>query len=305
MLRHAFVCGLEDRILRAGDGRGAAISGGVYNPSAPVDYERVVLDNLPLVDAIVSSIARRYRLSADEAKELGAAVRLKLVDRNYEVLRRFKNESSLRTYLITVINRHFLDRRIADWGKWRPSAIARRHGPHAVALDRLVTRDGVAVEQAIEKVAAAFEVSRAELEVVAQQLPYRTQRRFGDETELERLPSGESEREMIAAIDRGSMGEVVDTALSAALAQLGPQDRIILKMRFCDGCTVASIARAMQLDQKGLYRRLVDILRVLRAELERRGVRAEDAVELIGHHEGDLEKALGRTESVTGGPSVR
>ena len=32
--------------------------------------------------------------------------------------------------------------RIAEWGKWRPSAVAKRLGPTAVLLDRLLTRDG-------------------------------------------------------------------------------------------------------------------------------------------------------------------
>ena len=51
----------------------------------------------------------------------------------------FEGRSQLRTYLITVVQRHFLDDRNARWGKWRPSSIARRIGPIAVLLDLLVT----------------------------------------------------------------------------------------------------------------------------------------------------------------------
>jgi len=54
------------------------------------------------VDGVVRTIARRHRLPADEADELGSSVRLKLVENDYEVLRKFEGRSQLRTYLITV-----------------------------------------------------------------------------------------------------------------------------------------------------------------------------------------------------------
>lgn len=271
-----------------------------------MDYERVVLDNLPLVDSIVGAIARRYRLSSDEAKELGASVRLKLVDRDYEVLRRFKNQSSLRTYLTAVINRHFLDKRIAAWGKWRPSAIARRLGPHAVMLDQLLTRDGVETEQAVQQVMARHDVGRPELEDLAAQLPHRTSRRPRDEADLERVPAAGGESDTIAALDHSTASEAVEAALGAALARLEPQDRILLKMRFLDQFTVARISRQLGLDQKGLYRRLADVLQLLRGELEQRGVGPEAVAALVGHPQTDLEGAVGWSAEgkAAGGPSV-
>ena len=40
------------------------------------------------------------------------------------VLRKFEVRSSLRTYLTVVVNRMYIDGRVKQWGKWRPSAIA-------------------------------------------------------------------------------------------------------------------------------------------------------------------------------------
>jgi RNA polymerase sigma factor (sigma-70 family) len=259
-----------------------------------VDYERVVLENLPLIDAVVRSIARRHGLSADDAGELNAAIRLKLVDRNYEVLRRFKEESSLRTYLNTVVNRYFLDTRIASWGKWRPSALARRQGPHAVLLDQFMTRDGLGFDDAASRVMAGHpEATRAELESIAALLPQRVKRRFTDDTDLAAIPSPASERDLIDSIDNVTRGERIQAALSAALAQLPPQDRIVLKMRFCDDFTVARISQLLGLPQKPLYRRITDIMRTLRTELEKRGVEAASLAALFGHAGSDLDVELG------------
>jgi hypothetical protein len=60
-----------------------------------VDYERLVVENLPLVDSVVRLIARRHRLSADEGDELAGAIRLKLVENDYQVLRKFEGRSQL------------------------------------------------------------------------------------------------------------------------------------------------------------------------------------------------------------------
>ena len=87
-----------------------------------MDYKRLVVDNLPLVDSVVRTIARRHGLSADQQDELGSSVKLKLVENDYEVLRKFEGRSSMRTYLTAVVQRHFLDSRTALWGRWRPCA---------------------------------------------------------------------------------------------------------------------------------------------------------------------------------------
>src|SRR4029453_14108130 len=45
---------------------------------------------------------------------------LRLVEDDYDVLRRFQARSSLPTYVTVVIQRLFLDYRNRLWGKWRP-----------------------------------------------------------------------------------------------------------------------------------------------------------------------------------------
>jgi RNA polymerase sigma factor (sigma-70 family) len=243
-----------------------------------VNCEQTLLDNLTLVDDVVRYVARRHRLSADEADELASVVRLKLVENDYDVLRKFENRCSLRTYLTAVIQRCFLDGRIARWGKWRPSAQARRLGPVAMRLDQLLTRDGVPLEEAVERLLTdrAVTASKEELFAMALQLPDRMPRRFVGEEQLETVAArGDGEDAVIGALDRARDADRIEVALAAALRQLGDQDRLILKMRFENDFQIAHIARLLAIEQKPLYRRLEQIMKVLRRELEARGVSRE------------------------------
>ena len=105
-----------------------------------MSFERQFLDHLPVIDQVVQFIGRRHRLPADAIEELQSAVHLKIIDNDYEVLRKFDGRSNIRTYLTSVVQRHFLDSRTAVWGRWRPCACARRAGPAGVLLDQLLIR---------------------------------------------------------------------------------------------------------------------------------------------------------------------
>ena len=115
-----------------------------------MDYQRLLIDHLDLIDKIVRSAGRRRHLSAGEREDFAGFVKLRLVEDNYAILRKFQSRSTLWTYLAAVIERMSLDFCAEKWGRWRPSAMAERLGPAAVVLERLVTRDGHTVEEAIE-----------------------------------------------------------------------------------------------------------------------------------------------------------
>ena len=95
----------------------------------------------PLVEEVVRFVARRHRLTPDDATELGSLVRYKLVEDDYHVLRSFQNRSSMKTYLTTVVSRVWLDWQVTRRGKWRPSVAAKRLGDTAVRLEQLLVRD--------------------------------------------------------------------------------------------------------------------------------------------------------------------
>ncbi len=50
-------------------------------------FERLFLDHLAVIDQVAHFIGRRHHLDADAIAELQAAIRLKIIDNDYEVLR--------------------------------------------------------------------------------------------------------------------------------------------------------------------------------------------------------------------------
>ena len=248
----------------------------------PIEAEHTFVDQLATVDHVTSFIARRHHLSAADAADFASHVRLKLIEGEYAVFRKFQGRSNLRTYLTVVIGRLFLDYRIAAWGKWRPSAEARRGGRIAMLLEQLLIRDRHTLDEACEILAAAHAVTltRAELADIAARLPVRLRPRFEPVDALaETADARASADASIVAHERESQSARIIQVLKAVMSQLDVQDRLILTMRFEDGRTVAEIALLLRLEQKPLYRRVEALLRRLRTALEQEGIDAGTAME--------------------------
>jgi len=113
------------------------------HPSAnsPLKGEALSLSCLPLIDEVTAQLCRRHRLSSDESEDFKSDVRLHFRHRDFDPLRRFEGLSSLPTYLTLVISRLFLDHRNGLSGRWRTSTEAKRLGPSAIPIERLVAHD--------------------------------------------------------------------------------------------------------------------------------------------------------------------
>src|SRR5262245_35135549 len=96
---------------------------------------------LTLLAEVIRQAARSHGLRREDAQDFEQTVHVTLLQRNYDIFERFEGKSSLRTYLTVVIGRLMLDWRNRTYGKWRSSAAAKRLGPFAVDLERLVHRD--------------------------------------------------------------------------------------------------------------------------------------------------------------------
>jgi RNA polymerase sigma factor (sigma-70 family) len=241
--------------------------------------------NYPLVERVIAFTVRRHRLSDAEADELASLVRFKLVEHDYAILRKFEERSSLRTYLVTVVERIFLDQRVAMWGKWRPTAEARRLGPTAVRLEMLLVRDGLGFDEACELLRTNHQVpeSQADLDGIRARLPLRPKRHVVGEEALAGLPArDDSAEQSVLDAERHRAAAEVQGALAKAVAALPPQDRLIVRLLFDQGLTVAQVARSLNLDQKALYRRRERLLDGLRQCLLAEGIRAEDVADGIG-----------------------
>lgn len=259
-------------------------------------YEDLFLANLGLVDDVVRFIARRHRLTPTDAEEFASLARLKLIDNDYAALRAFKGDASLSTYLRVVLTRAFLDDRTARWGRWRPSAAAKRLGPTALLLERLTARDGLSGGAAIETARTNHGVPEtvAELHALLERLPARVPRRpSGDEAEDLPDPSPGADAEVLAA-ERAASADRIGAALERALAGLDARERLVLRLRYQDKLPVNRIAAVVDEDPKRLYRTIDKLELRLRASMERDGIHADEVRGLLDH---EGLKGAGRGES--------
>jgi RNA polymerase sigma factor (sigma-70 family) len=241
--------------------------------------ERVLLEHLSLVERTATALAERSGLRGAEAEDAVSFVRLRLMENDYAVLRKFRGGSRLSTYLVTVIANLVRDYRVKLWGKWRPSATAVRLGPAAVYLERLMYRDGMPRESAILSMVSRDDMveSENELRRLAAALPPRF-RIEHTSVDADILP----DRAAVADPTPSSeLAAQVRACLEAAIADLPPEDAVIVRLKYMNGLTLAQVARALGLEQKPLYRRLSAILNLLRTGMENRGVDADIAAEVI------------------------
>lgn len=251
--------------------------------------EALFLEHLGWIEKVATIACHKHSLWGDEADEFVARAKMKLIEDDYAAIRQFRGESALRTYLATVVVRHFHEYGRERRGRWRPSAAAERLGGVAKELETLVYRDGYRLDQAGEKLRTSgrTSLSDAELARVLARLPVREPLRpveVGPEPIQEAPDAGAADARVVAAEAEARRRAVMD-ALTRALARLEPEERMIVRMHFGEGRTLADVARALHLEQKPLYRR-VDRLRArLRAFLEEDGVSEGGVRELLGEED--------------------
>jgi RNA polymerase sigma factor (sigma-70 family) len=248
-------------------------------------YEDIFLANLDLIDGVVRFIARRHRLAPTDADEFASLARLKLIEDDYAALRAFKGNSTLRTYLVTVLNHLFLDDRTARWGRWRPSATAKRLGPTALLLERLTARDGLSEDAAIETVRTNHGVTESvvALRALVERLPGRIPRRpAGDELEDLPDPAPGADAEVLAS-ERAQAGDRIGDSLERALSALESRERLVLRLRFQDALPVNQIAAIVEEDPKRLYRTIEKLVLRLRESMTRDGIHARDVLDVLDH----------------------
>jgi RNA polymerase sigma factor (sigma-70 family) len=247
----------------------------------PRDPAGMFLANLVVIDRVISIICRRHALAAGEAEEFRSWARERLIDDDYAVLRKFQGRSALSTYLVSVLTHLFADFRNARWGRWRPSAAARRLGPTAIRLEQLVYRDGLPPRQAVEFLRSAGDATGPELARILSVVPPRWLAREVSLDAAGGAAATDQADDGLWATERASELARTRAALDEALAGESEEDRVVVHLCFWDGMSVADVARALHLDQKPLYRRLDAIKARLRDRLGRAGIDSATVLDLL------------------------
>ena len=257
-------------------------------------YEAILVERLDFIERTVAALARRNAVPPWDAEDLSGQVKLRLMADDYGVLRKFEGRSRLTTYLTTVIHNIFRDFRVQRWGKWRPSAAAKRMGELGVQLESLLYRDGFGAREAFAILRDRFDVQAtdAELESLAGRLRPRTNRRIETDATLARLTSPERSDEGLRASEQAALITRVADVLRRVLASFEPEERLILKMRFADGLTIRAIAAGLDLEQRRMYTRVQRLLVEVKRRIEAEGVSCDEVIDLLNEPGTDLEAGL-------------
>lgn len=227
-----------------------------------------------LLSQVIEAVARTSGLPPDDADDFIQHAHLRLLERGYAPLALFSGQCSLRTYLTVVVKRLLLDWRNSRFGKWRPSTLATRLGPAAVALDRLITRDGHPVDEAVAILEGRPAAPDARtLRGIAEQLPGRSRVRMVPTDDMESL----SIADFIDPIERAQSMAVRQDAVRAlrrACRMLTERERRLLHLRFDRRLSVADIAALLGEPAKPLYRQLERIIARLRCAMQTHGTPA-------------------------------
>jgi len=233
-----------------------------------VDNMTTVTKDEPLrtISQVIRHVCRTSRLRPEDQEDFAQSVHVRLLERNYDVIRRFAARSSLRTYLTVVVRRMLLDWRNANQGKWRPSAAAKNLGEPGIRLERLMYREGHSPLQAVLRMADATpQLSVPELSRLAASIPPRLKRRhvsddclewtvipWEDPVELAEQRNGERRTRALVARE---------------LRRLPIEDRRLVALRYWHGRSIPAIAERLNVPPKALYRRYDRLLRRLREQV--------------------------------------
>lgn len=262
--------------------------------------EELFLSNLDVIESAARFVARRARLTPDDADDLASALKLRLIENDYAVLQKFEGRCSLSTYVASIAHRLFAD----DWmhvhGRWRPSAEAKRLGEAAVLLESLLVRDRLPLDEALPIAQRVHpSLTKAEAKAIELRLPHRgpRPRLVALEDEVEPAVAGESVEAEAIEHELAVVSERASRIVQEALGSIPELERVAIRLRFGQEMSVASIARALQCDQKQLYRRIENILRRLRNALQQAGFHAAEIHELIGAIDSHLDFGLHEAEN--------
>ncbi len=244
--------------------------------------ESVFTSSLPTVWLVLDRLLRTSGLLPEDGEEFAAWAQEHLIRDDYAAVRvageRFTDVSYLRVTLAHLL----IDYRNHVWGRWRPSAVARRVGAVAVQLEQLTIRDGMTAQQAIQVMRSRdSSLTERELRAIIGELPRRVRDRDVDVSNASGIAAHGSPADILESSELRSK---VDDALRRAFSSLPLEDQVIARMRFQDGAKMPEIARALGVESKPLYRRLDRILDQLRACLTAAGIRPEDVRSVIDLH---------------------
>jgi RNA polymerase sigma factor (sigma-70 family) len=256
-----------------------------HRATSPSRGRALLEEHFNLVQKRLDQLSHGSGLPEHEAEEFRSWALFKLVENDYRILGSWEGRSSFSTYLNVALVNLMRDYRIHIWGKWRPSAAARRQGHEVMLLERLRFRDRLPLNEAVDRVRAepGSSLSREELERIAVSLPERSERRMVGEEELLRQAVDGKVEERVERGEGARLAARLRKRLLSLLRTLSAEDRLLLKLHFQEGFSIATISPLLGIPQKQLYSQRDRCLRKLRQALLADGFGSEEVKRRVLH----------------------
>jgi RNA polymerase sigma factor (sigma-70 family) len=273
----------------------------------PTGPEAIFLEHLETIEKAIRFALRGGPRACEDPDDFASWVKLKLIENDYAIIRKFEHRSTFAAFISVVVHRLFADYRIAHWGKWHPSSQAKHLGEPALTIEILLIRDGRSLDEALALLKTRWPYLTAEeVTQIAARLPQRPRRpRPVDIDDASGLAGGPRPDDIAIDSERRRIAERLGDIIRKALADLDTHDRLILRLHFEGGVSVAEISRTLHLEHKPLYRRLQRALAILRTRVQAAGIGSDEVEDILTTRRPELDFALDTERSGDGASTAR
>lgn len=267
-------------------------AGNALSDADDTNPETLFVRELSTIDRAIRFACRRGGMQPPDADDFASYVKLKLIDDGYAIIRKYQRRSTFSAFISIVVQRLLLDYRISQWGKWHASAMARRLGEPAITIEALLFRDGRTIDEILPSLIRRWpDLTRQRVETISTKLPARTARPRPVDIDYAREAIAPDDRvdDVVFASHWRDVSSRIEDIVRATTRDLDDTDRLIFRLRFEGGMSVADISRTLRIDQKPVYRQLQRMLVLLRVRLEAAGITAADAASVLASRHSDLD----------------
>ncbi len=242
-----------------------------------------LLKLLKTTERLARTLGRRRGLAPEDAEDFAQDTLLKVMDRDHAILRKFRGDSSMATYLASVVGFYFKDWTNSKWGKYRTPKPVGRLGEPAITLHRLMVRDGLSLAEACEKLRTEQRVglTDAELAEMAAKLQLKFRHQIESADALLAVPAPDTADRNIVDQEKLALRQRIDEILQRWRAGLTQQDALIVGYWIDDGLKFVEIAKIVGIAQKRVYERVDTLRKQLRRLLEDGGIGGSTVRDLL------------------------
>ena len=234
----------------------------------------------------------------NEALELNNHVLDILQRDNYRVLKEFKGDARITTYITAIISRHAVDMIRKKLGRSRDKERAKEMGDTGLLIYQRVINENCPISEVLKELQTdhGYKGSMSDLETILQKIkgknptPPAANGSNGATGSAVKTGTQVGENEYIIPDLRGDPQQLIiedqrknkiQEVIHSIITGLDGEERILLRMRFPRGdnekpASTVQVSKILGISQKAVYKRMARLLKKCKDQLNREGVNIHD-----------------------------